>query len=69
MNSKIKLGLIFGITMAFLLISEHLIFTKTHTTSEIAGNVAVGIFSGAIGGVVFAFLIGKLKSSKFVKHP
>lgn len=69
MSSKIKPGLFFGIIMAVLLISEHLIYTKIHTTTEIAGIIIIGIFSAAIGGLVFGFLTGKLRSPKFVKDP
>jgi hypothetical protein len=57
MNSKIRVGLIFGITIAVLLISEHLITTKIHTTNETVGIITIGILSGAIGGLVFGFLI------------
>jgi len=69
MSSKIKPGLFFGIFMAIFFISEHLISAKIHTTTDIAETITIGIFSGAIGGLLFGFLTGKLSSSKFVKNP
>lgn len=66
MSSKIKPGLFFGIIMAISLISEHLISTKIHTTTEIIGNIIIGILAGSIGGLVFGFLIEKFRSSKFL---
>ncbi|KAA9036335.1 hypothetical protein FW778_19065 [Ginsengibacter hankyongi] len=65
MSSKIKSGLFFGIFTAIVLISEHLVSTNIHTTTEIMGIIVVGILSGTIGGLVFVFLMEKFKSSAF----
>jgi hypothetical protein len=69
MNNKVRTGFIFGISMAILFITDSLLSGKNHTTSEIVGIISAGILAGAIGGLVFGFLLGKLKSSKFAGNP
>ena len=68
MGNKIRTGFIFGITMAILFISDSLLSGKNHTTAEIVGIISAGILAGAIGGLVFGFLVGKLKSSRFMRN-
>jgi hypothetical protein len=65
MNNKIRTGFVFGISMAILFISDSLFSSKIHTTTEIVGIISAGVLAGAIGGLVFGFLLGKLKASKF----
>ena len=68
MSSKIKPGLLFGTLMAVLFILEHIISAKINSTTEIVKIITIGIFSGAIGGLVFGFLVEKFKSSRFVNN-
>jgi hypothetical protein len=68
MSSKIKPGLYFGIFMAIIIIAENLLFTDVNSPNEIAKTIAIGIFAGAIAGLVFGFVIEKFRSSKLVNN-
>jgi hypothetical protein len=68
MSLKFKRGLFFGIFMAAVFIAEKLLFEDVTSAREIAGTIATGIFSGAIAGFLFSFLMAKFMSSKAVDN-
>src|SRR5450631_1651672 len=68
MSSKIKPGLFFGIFMTAIIIAENLLFTDVNSPNEIVKTIAIGIFAGAIAGLVFGFVIEKFRSSKLVNN-
>jgi len=67
MNSKVKAGLGFGISMAIFYITYDLIFgTPDKSNQQVLKVVVSGIIGGAIAGLLFGWIIGKFSNSKFV---
>jgi hypothetical protein len=67
-RNQFRSGLIFGMLMTCTYIISGFI-TKNHLTSKgIIGIVIASIISGAIGGLLFGWLIGKFSTSKFVSN-
>lgn len=66
MNDKIKPGFFFGAVMSALFISQGLLAANSLSGGIVVKIIAVGIFSGALAGLFFGFLMAKFRTSKFV---
>lgn len=67
MSDKVKIGLVFGITMTIFFIAQHLLFSDNITSKEIFKSIISGVIGGAVAGFLFVWLMVKIGNSKFIK--
>lgn len=65
-KSRLKAGLIFGIAMAIFFILQSLLTQDNLTVKNIFKSIALGIFSGAVSGLLFGWIIGLFAKSKLI---
>jgi hypothetical protein len=66
-RTRIKAGLIFGVAMAIIYILED-VFIDQVPTAHLFKTIIRGLFTGAIAGFLYGWLMGVFSNSKFVKQ-
>jgi hypothetical protein len=67
-RNRIRAGLSFGIPMTVFFILQNLLEQDNLTTKNIIHSIILGVFAGAVAGLLFAWLGGLFVKSKFVSE-
>ena len=65
-RNQIRPGLIFGITIALIFILQDILRHGDLSTKNIIMVIASSLFGGAIGGIIFGWMLGAWTDSRFL---